>query len=338
MYAHLTRRSRQRPTAVALALTGVLAACADGAPRITEPEAGAPAAGVALTEVGCQVAVRTPGDRYSARRITLQAPARIARPGAEPTSFGVLEWRDGLADPSRLTVCEIPNTPAAKEWVRRTLLRGRPELNLRRPAANAGALASRVAAAAAGARPRPTGALQMVSTLESGYQLCEYDTDCGGEYPIEEEIGPEPPPPEYSETSDETYLDPYYSDPYVEAAALAPVIVCNHQTQYPHISGFDISVHGLTKCSAPVSSITLNVTLRKQRCIWFICWMSDRASSGPRSSPFGWSYLDVPLHIRCEPGYWDGKTNHSVTHPPGYWPSTVYRTSYSTMALLVRWC
>ena len=122
------------------------------------------------------------------------------------------------------------------------------------------------------------------------------------------------PPP--SDEYDLIVPDPNYATS--PDASPPETIQCDHKTQYVHRSGPDISVHGQTRCTAPVALIKLNVALKKQRCVFIFCWWSERASTGFRASSANWSSFEVPLHIVCESGYWGGVTVHSITLPPGY--------------------
>lgn len=334
--------------AVAASLVSLLSACRDITVPVLAPSAtpAFSAGGAHSADILCQTAVRTPADRYVAKSFTIAAPAGIADPESPKVSVGVFGWTDGATDPARITVCQIPNTPAAQQWVRRTLLKDQPELNLTHPNANASEVARRVAANVATRRPRGPASdvsinmMVVPSDCDPTYMdACTCDPTmltCDGYTPVPEDPGPEPPPPPPVDD-----VIPVTPDPSYEYVPGPPIITCRNQTQYPHLSGNDVSVHGETRCDYPPAAITLRVALSKQRCVGFWifswCWFSEK-NSVTRTAPAGYSYYDLPLHVYCEPGWWEGKTTHTIAFPPGYYPAVGSVTTYSLYDLIVRWC
>lgn len=341
-----TFTSRRAALTFAAAVAGLLPACRDGTSPVLTAPAGvsmSSAGGAHAVDISCVTAIRTPANRYIAKPFTIAAPAGIADAKSPKISVGVYAWTEGVTDPARITACQISDTPAARNWVRHALLREHPELDLTHPNANASDVARRVATQVATARPRGPRSdvsINMITPSECDpmYSDCTCDPNaiiCDGYTPVPEEPGPEPPPPPLVDD-----VLPANPDPSYGSVPGPSTITCFTKTQYPHISGSDVSVHGETRCDYPPALITLRVALSKQRCISLFfswCWFSEK-DSDTASAPFGYSYFDHPLHVRCEPGWWEGKTTHVVTFPLGFWPQIGVVTTYSPYDLLVRWC
>lgn len=190
----------------------------------------------------------------------------------------------------------------------------------------------------AGARPTSTATGTTLNTIQTVGDEClidEFGNPCQGDQEIPYDGMTEVPPPSDSTVYEALQPDLSWSDP----DGFNPLIDCLHRTQYIHMSGRDISVHGETRCTAPVSLITLTVVIQKRRCWWYFCWWSDKYTKGPQSSPPGYSYFELPFHIRCETGYWTAKTKSEVIPPPGL--TIIYSTgswSHSPVGLIVRQC
>jgi hypothetical protein len=277
------------------------------------------------------------------KAFTIDAPAGIAGQQSTHIGVGVYGWTEGATDPARITVCDIPDTPAARQWVRRALLHEQPELNLSNPSANASDVARRVAARVATARPRAATAdvsiNMIVDDCDPTYMECTCDPmaiTCGDYTPAPEDPGPQPPPPPLVDDLVPVSPDPSYG--YVPGPS---TITCRSKTQYVHISGADVSVHGQTSCDYPIQKITLRVALSKQRCLSFFffsyCWMSEK-DSVQKDAPSSYTYFELPLHVPCTPGWWEGKTTHWLTAPAGYYPPVTELTTYSPYDLIVYRC
>jgi hypothetical protein len=113
----------------------VLVGCADESRPITAPNApaeflasktaGGGAANGAAGVVSCDLAVRSASGRYRTKTVTIRVPPTIIDPDGKTMNFGFRGWVEGIPDPTRLASCEIPATPAAVEWFKMRLSRGR---------------------------------------------------------------------------------------------------------------------------------------------------------------------------------------------------------------------
>jgi hypothetical protein len=348
----MNARAARTPRYVVVAsLLALLVACTDQA-LVTTPQepvdlsAANPTRGGAFPAIAeqaiCQLVRRTSTDEYLTKEVRIPLPRSVAHTTAGRTTFAWRGWSEGTSDPVRLAICDIPDTPAALASIRATLSGDLPEMNIT-SAAVFGLELNGAAAVAAASEPRML--VEVRATADAGVEdgICDpraiIDPDCNCEEnptvpacegwdPALETDGPPPP-------------DPFEPDASLSLALAGAPIHCLMQTHDVHRSTSagsfgDISVHGRTECTAPMPGLTNRVSLRKQRCFWFICWWSERrANTGSATNK---PFLDSNVKAPCETGYWHGRTTHTVTAPPGYAPQLSTHTSMSRFALGVSRC
>src|SRR5438132_5199020 len=111
--------SMYRSTFAAVAvLAVVLSACSDApvAPPVKPPATTAELVPALLgTLAVCKTAVRTPTGVYLAKQIKIQVP--VAPEGQSPkrARLGYRGWASDVSERVRMAVCDIPDTPAARE-------------------------------------------------------------------------------------------------------------------------------------------------------------------------------------------------------------------------------
>lgn len=100
-----------------------------------------------------------------------------------------------------------------------------------------------------------------------------------------------------------------------ETIAQIQTITCSYNVNYPHRSGHvpgTINVTANTSCSAPVSSISMDVGLALD---WTLVGAQRFSNSGK-------SFLDGNAAVPCVSGYYRGIATTTVVFPPGYNPPT----------------
>jgi hypothetical protein len=295
--------------------------------------------------VKCDLAVLKPSGGYRTRAVIIKLPAIIHEPHAGTKKAGYRGWAEGVPDPVRLAVCEIPATVVGDEWFRTLFSGGRTTGG------------SRTATLPNSAKPAATTAGASTTEMMTVYDV-EVAQVCAPQYAIEEvvdwgcECGPDcegwdddrgegewegPPPADLDDPDASLIVEPDASAELSsgELAYMVP-ITCYGQTDNPHRSGttgyyHNANVHGRTVCSAPIQ-MSVNVMLQKQKCYWAFCWWSSVGTPGLKSG------VSVKLESNspalCSTGWWRGRSHHAMTFPPGYWPASgsyyTYRSNYIT--------
>jgi hypothetical protein len=88
---------------------------------------------------------------------------------------------------------------------------------------------------------------------------------------------------------------------------------CRGHTEYPHKSGFEVSVHAWSECGVSVPEIRASSALQK----WsYVYWNTH--NNVPTTARQNHSFIDVNPRSGCTNGLWRGISGHSIRGPDGF--------------------
>jgi len=281
----------------------------------------------------CDLAVHSHSGGYRVSTVPVHAPRAIFGGDTSATRrFAFVAWEQNGTDPARVLVCRIPATALALEYFKNQFIpqfqsAGRPRAYLSKLNPDLSAAAVQDVVLYEGNDYAPCTPEMLICDCPNGPGTCP---DNGQEWEG-------PPPAVEGDPAASDVLTP--DGTVVDANGAGPAIInCNSRIDNIHFSSHvpgTLNVVANTTCTFPMG-INVSVTLSKQSCIWFFCWMTTKGSGVGGNLLASASSATANAAAPCEKGHWRGASTHYMIPPLGYFPPTTIKNVYTYA--YVGWC